>query len=274
MLRSLNRVFAIFRKKMAKADINLVKEIATKTLRNAGNYIKGGFKSKLYEEKLKGFSDFQTSVDINVEKEIFRHLSESFPDWGFLGEENIHEKRMSEYFWVLDPVCSTNNFVFGLPLVGTALGLIRQDEVIAAFIYLPIFDDLLWAIKGSGTFLNNKSVKVSKRARLKDSMILYDNQFYKSDKMIPNLIKLSDKCFTMRITGSAAYDMFCVATGLAEARIFHKTKYYDFFPASLLIEESGGCVTTFRGEKASLYDTEILASNGLIHDEILQIVNL
>lgn len=254
-------------------DTNLVKETAIKALKSTADCIREGFRNRLFGEKLKGISDFQTSVDINVEKEIHRHLSDAFPDWGFLGEEKIHENKKSEYFWILDPICSTNNFVFGLPLFGATLGLLKQKEVILALIYLPIFDNLLWAIKGGGTFFNGKPVGVSKRKKLKDAMILYDNQFYKSDKMIQNLVRLHDKCFTMRITGSAAYDMFSVATGLAEARIFHKTKFYDFLPASLLIEESGGCVTNFKGQKVSISDTEVLASNGAVHSEILKIIS-
>ena len=257
---------------MEKPDINLVKETAAEALRSTADYVKEGFENKRFGERLKGVSDFQTSVDISVEKEIHQQLSKAFPDWGFVGEENICENKKSEYSWILDPICSTNNFVFGLPLFGTALGLLKNKEVILSFVYLPVFDNLLWAIKGKGAYLNDKPAHVSGRKRLKEAMVLYDNQFYKSDRMLSNLIKLHDKCFTMRITGSAAYDMFSVATGLAEARIFHKTKHYDFFPASLLIEESGGRITNFKGQKVSLFDTEVLASNESVHEEILKII--
>jgi len=254
-------------------NIDLVKKKATQALKGTADFIKNRFEGKIFEERLKGFSDYQTNVDIEVEKQIHRDLSATFPDWGFLGEEDIYENTKSQYVWILDPICSTNNFVFGLPLFGTALGLMKENDIILSFIYLPLFDNLLWAMKGSGAFLNDKPICVSKRNNLKDALVLYDNQFYKSDKMITNLIKLSDKCFTMRITGSAAYDMFSVAIGVAEARIFHKTKYYDFFQASLLIEESGGCITNFKGEKVTISDTEVLASNGYVHNDILKIIN-
>lgn len=255
-------------------DLKVVKNIVTDLLKSTSNNIRKAFyKDIAYKERLKGVNDFQTFVDINVEEVIFQKLSDAFPEWGFMGEEYIKENETHEYLWILDPICSTNNFVFGIPLFGTALGLLRNGEVIFAIIYLPIFNDLLWAIKDEGTFLNDRQIGVSKREKLKEAMILYDNQFYKSEKMLPNLLKLSDKCFTMRITGSAAYDMFSVASGLADARIFHKTKCYDFFPASLLIEESGGRITNFDGKKVSINDVEVLASNGAIHNEILEIIN-
>lgn len=255
-------------------NLDSVKDIATEALLSAADRAKKGFfKDTIVHKQLKGYCDYRTSVDVAVEESVHKQLSKSFPEWGFLGEENIKERDKNKYLWILDPLCSTNNFVFGLPLFGCTLGLLKDGEVVLALIYLPVFDDLLYATKGGGTFLNNKSVHVSDRKRLKDSMILYDNQFHKTDKMISTLSKLSDKCFTIRITGSAAYDMFSIATGIAEGRIFHKTKFYDFLPASLLVEESGGRVTNFRGEKVSIYDYEVLVSNGAVHDELLKIIH-
>jgi len=254
---------------MKTVDLDAVKERVVEILRESASSLRREFQEKEYERRLKGVSDYQTSADTGLEIEISGRLAALYPEWGFSGEEGTEKAGTGEYRWLLDPICSSNNFVFGLPLFGTSLGLLRGEEVVLAVIYLPVLNRIIGAVKGKGSSLDGRPARVSRRDSLGEALLLYDNQFYRSERMLPNLVKLSSKCFTMRITGSAAYDMFLVAAGRADARIFHHTKIYDFLPASLLVEESGGKVTDFQGEPVGPGTTAVVASNGLIHEELL-----
>jgi len=247
-----------------------IKEVAIEAAKEAGKILVDGFKNSGY--RLKKERDYVTDADMASEKKIIEIIKKNFPDHSILGEENGLEDNKSEYLWIIDPLCSTNNFVFGLPLFGLAIALTFKKKTIFGLIYLPLLDKMVWAEKDKGAFLNDKKMGVSIRNKLSGAIVLYDNQFQKSEIMLPNFNLLVKPTFTLRILGSAAADLCFISEGLADARIFNNTKVCDFAAGALIIEEAGGRVTNFKGEPWSLEDKKIIASNGLIHDELLNII--
>ena len=246
-------------------------EDAIRAITKAGKLLKEDFYTMEFAV-LKSRKDFITKFDLESEELILKIIKKSFPEHNIISEESGFEDNGSDYTWIIDPLCSTNNFVYGLFLYGIAIALVFKSKPLLGTIYIPELDYLLTAEKGKGAFLNNKRLYVSTRKKLEEALILYDNQFYRDKRMYTNLLKIINKALTVRILGSAAFDLSLVALGKADARIFHKTKPCDFVAGALIIEEAGGKVTNFSGKKWSLKDTSIVASNGRIHNQILQVL--
>jgi len=232
-------------------------------------------------EKKKGISgsekspkEFVTNCDLASEKAIMDILKRNYPDSSILSEE-AGEIKGNGLMWIIDPIDGTHNFMFGLPMYGISIAAyqMEQNKIIAGVIYLPEFDAMYAALLGGGAFLNDKGISVSKRENLTDCMVAYDNQFHKHKAMLINLGKLAPSCFTVRIFGSAVCDLAHVAEGVLDARVFHNTKLVDFAAGSLIVREAGGKVTNFKGEDVNLKTTDVVASNGKIHEQLCALLN-
>lgn len=245
--------------------------IAVEAIKKAGKLLSDSSNKKGIIS-LKSERDFITQLDLNSEREILKIIKKKYPGHNFLSEEAGFDGNNSNYTWIIDPLCSTNNFVFGLSLYGIAIALLFGGEPLLSVIYLPESDYLLTAEKGKGAFLNDKRISVSRTEKLNEALILYDNQFHKDERMYINFSKITKDAFTVRILGSAAFDLCLVAMGIADSRIFHKAKPCDFVAGGLIVEEAGGKVTNFRGERFSINDSSIVASNGIFHNQILEIL--
>lgn len=246
-------------------------QIAIDAIKKAGELLRHFFP---FQQRaiLKSERDFVTPLDLASEKIITREIKKKYPGHNIFSEESGLIDHGSDYTWIIDPLCSSNNFVYGLELYGITISLIFEKRPLFGVIYLPQTDSLLTAELNKGAFRNGNRIHVSKRKMLREALILYDNQFYKDERMYRNFLKIVKKSFTIRILGSAAFDLSMVSIGKADVRIFHKTKPCDFLAGALIIEEAGGKVTNFEGEKYSEQDTMIIASNGKIHREILRII--
>jgi myo-inositol-1(or 4)-monophosphatase len=246
-------------------------EVAVAAVKKAGCLLKRNL-GRINTPSLKSYKDFVTRLDLVSEQTILSFLSRHFPEYNFVSEEAGIKDNHSRYTWIIDPLCSTNNFVFGLPFYGLSTALLLKGRPILGVIYIPQLNYLFTAQKNKGAYLNGKRIRVSLRKNLREAMILYDNQFYKDKAMYRNLRHLINASFTVRILGSAAFDLGLVAAGKADARIFHKTKPCDFMAGGLIVEEAGGCVTNFQGARFSLRDSAIVASNKFIHRQILRLL--
>ena len=238
----------------------------------AGALLRDIFRSRAREHRLKGERDFITRADLQSEKIILDVITVHFPHHSFFAEEAGQQGRGSKYCWIVDPLCSTNNFVFGLPMYGIAVALTRGDEFLYGVIHVPEFDATVVAERSRGAFLGGKRIHVASQKSLSDTLVMYDNQFHRATRIPENLLQIWPKVFTVRISGSAAYDNFLVATGVAAARIFHATKLVDFAAAAVIVEEAGGRVTDFEGNPVTRESTSVLVSNGQIHRELLTLL--
>ena len=238
----------------------------------AGGLLKKSFSFQAPAE-LKAERDFLTGLDLESERIITKRIIDKYPEHNIFSEESGVIDNKADYTWIIDPLCSTNNFVYGIPLYGIAVALVLEGKVILGVICLPEFDQIIWAESGKGAYLNGKKIQVSKRQNLGQALVLYDNQFHKDPRMGDNFSKFTEAALTVRILGSAAYDAALVAMGRVEARIFHKTKIFDFAAASLIVEEAGGQATNFKGEPVELTDSSVVISNRKVHEQILGVLN-
>ncbi|MCK4793203.1 MAG: inositol monophosphatase [Desulfobacteraceae bacterium] len=215
--------------------------------------------------------DLVTDCDIASEKAIISVLQKAFPGSAFHSEECGYQEGEG-WLWIIDPIDGTHNFIFGLSYYGISIAGIREGRFIVGLIYFPETKDCFFAYKNKGAYMNGKKIGVSSREKLEQSMIAYDNQFHNSPLMLKNLKPVVDSCFTIRILGSAAMDLCKVADGTLDARILHKPKLVDLAAGIIIVEEAGGRVTDIKGENVMLTTTSIVASNGLIHQSLLNIL--
>jgi len=180
---------------------------------------------------------------------------------------------VEDYCWIVDPLDGSHNFIAGLPAFGVSIALVKNGQSIAGVIYLPFYDLLYSAIKDHGAYMNGQKICVSTNDNLEKSMITYDNMFHSDINIIKRFEKITDRSFTVRITGSAIYDFTLIASGKIDLRIWNNTKTYDFAAGALIAEEAGGKITDFKGNPITLKTKNIIASNGLVHNEIIDIIN-
>ena len=224
----------------------------------------------------KGDVDLVTQADGRSERAIVARLQKYFPDHAVAAEEGTgRDTASSEFRWHVDPLDGTTNFAHGYPCFSVSIALAQRDTLLAAVVCNPIYHELFAAGLGEGATLNGKRIRVSKNATITTSLLctgfpVHDRQ------SSPNLQFYGD--FTMRShgvrrDGSAALDLACVAAGRFDGFWEFGLKPWDTAAGVLLIEEAGGKVTDFAGQPYCLGGPMILATNGLIHEEMRAVAN-
>jgi len=221
----------------------------------------------------KSTKDFVSNVDLECQNISYELLQKDF-QYEILSEEKKTQDEIgTELFWIIDPVDGTHNYISGLPNFGVSIALATKKEFLLGVIYLPYFDEMYYAVKNQGAFMNDEKIHVSKNNDLEKSMITFDNQFYLNKKSFDVYKKIVDSCFTTRILGSAVYDFCLIASGKVDARIWNNTKVFDFAAGITIVNEAGGSVTDFNGNEINLDTHDILASNSFVHQELLTVIN-
>lgn len=241
-------------------------------LRKQGHYFRNRTDFSI-EEKSK--ANYVTTIDKEIEENIKGELAVSFPEVDFVGEEES-TNTMSNLFWLLDPIDGTQNFIKAQYPSMISLALVANKEVIFAAIYDPYFDKIYHAYKGKGAFCEDKQIYVSKTP-MKRAIIMYGTAPYNrdySEKTFALARKLFEQGNDIRRSGSACYDLVQVASGKADAYTELLVHSWDFAAGYLLVLEAGGKVSDINGDSLStikIGTTSILASNGIIHDELVNI---
>jgi myo-inositol-1(or 4)-monophosphatase len=252
---------------------------ATEIAREAGARLKEFFAAGV-ETEYKGDVDLVTVADRTVEKLIRLRLGEAFPEHGIYGEEGTRERLEGEYRWYVDPLDGTTNFAHGFPQFCVSMGLERRPAgtesesdgtLVAGVIYDPMRDELFTAERGGGAWLNGRPMKVSRTPVLAESLIAtgFPSRKRHASPNIHFYHEFTLRSHGVRRAGSAALDLAYVAAGRMEAFWEFKLNPWDTAAGILLVTEAGGKVTGFADEQYKLDSREILASNGLIHDELL-----
>ncbi len=249
------------------------KEIAVNAALKAGKIAMDYYqKPKTIEHK--GIVDLVTAADKLSEKKIISEIKKEFPDHGFMGEEGEAIESGSDYKWIIDPIDGTTNFAHNIPFFCVSIALQKKDEIILGVILNPVTNDLYVAEKGRGATLNNKKIKVSDTEKLIDSVVVFGFPYVgeeKIRKIIDSQHKLHGKIQAGRRFGAAALDLCYVASGLAEGFYEYSLKQWDVAAGSLILREAGGKITDFKGERKEIA-TDIIASNGKIHEQLLEII--
>jgi len=223
--------------------------------------------------------DFVTEVDTNSQRIIVDELAKQFPTDKILAEEeDLTETNISEgWSWIIDPLDGTTNYTHGFPMFSVSIGIYHNLLPQAGVIYLPVLNEAFTAIKGNGAFLNGKQIHVSSNSELKTCMLStgfpYDKATSK-DNNVDHFISILKETHAVRRVGSAAIDLAFVACGRYDGYWELKLKPWDVSAGALLITEAGGIITNFPENKKSfdIFNSHILATNGKIHDHIIQIL--
>ena len=235
-------------------------------------YYQGEFKISNKES----INDLVTEADHAAEKAIFEVIQQAYPDHFILSEETGEIKSNSEYKWIIDPIDGTINFANGIPICCVSIGLEKDGEMILGAVFAPIINELFIAEKGMGATLNGKKIKVSYKTEVMRSCLVTGFPYTYLDS--PNgpiqvFEKLVRQGIPVRRLGSAAIDLCWVAAGRFDGFYEHKLQAWDSAAGFLMVNEAGGTVTDFKGNPYSPYQPHIIATNGLIHEELRQVVN-
>jgi myo-inositol-1(or 4)-monophosphatase len=219
----------------------------------------------------KGDADLVTEADRAAERLITERIVALWPDHDLMGEEGARREQGSDYKWYVDPLDGTTNFAHGFPVFCVSLGLTRKGKHIAGVIFDPTRNELFAAERGSGAFLNGSAIHVSKTRRLVESLVATGFPSHKRHKN-PNIHyyhQITLRSHGVRRAGSAALDLCSVASGRVDGFWEFNLNPWDTAAGVLLVEEAGGIVTDMRGGPFDIASQEVLASNKLIHKELL-----
>ena len=224
--------------------------------------------------KEKGVYDFVTAVDEAVQRYIQTELQNLYPEIQFLGEESSKANvDLNKPAWVLDPVDGTTNLIHDYKNSAISLALIDHREVIAGIIYDPYLDEMYFAKKEKGSFLNGIEIHVSDAKTMNESLIAIGlSPYYKSEAAanFQTFEKIYMDCQDLRSTGSAALDLAHIACGRIEAYLEKKLKIWDYAAGTLLVREAGGKVLDYEGNHRTMeLIGDVVAGNGVIADEIV-----
>ena len=239
--------------------------------REAGELLMGYFARRVAIE-YKGDADLVTAADRASEALIIDRLQARFPRHDVMGEEGARRETGSEYKWYVDPLDGTTNFAHGFPVFCISMGLEHKGQLIAGVVYDPTRGEMFAAEKGGGAYLNQRRIHVSKTAKLPESLLATGFPSHKRHKN-PNIHfyhQITLRSHGVRRAGSAALDLACVASGRFDGFWEFNLNPWDLAAGVLLVEEAGGQVTGFQGQPFRVADRDVLATNGLIHADLLR----
>ncbi len=232
---------------------------------------------RVKEISYKGRINIVTDVDKSAEAMIIRILNRAFPEHSILSEESAPRDTASPYRWIIDPLDGTTNFAHAFPFFCVSIALEKDDRVILGVVYDPMRDELFVAEDKKGAYLNKKRVAVSGTRRLSGGFLAtgfaYGIQRVRNTN-IRNFKNFLMRAMAIRRAGAAALDMCYVACGRFDGFWEMDLKPWDSAAAYLIVKEAGGKITEFNGSKFTPYSKEILATNGLIHKDMIRVLSL
>lgn len=219
-----------------------------------------------------GINNLVTEADHAAEKAIIDVIHQAHPDHFILSEETGSIATESPYKWIIDPIDGTVNFSVGIPLCCVSIALEHEGQMILGAVYNPFMDELFFAQRGAGAYLNGQRIHVSRKDQVIKSCLVTGFPYTYLD--MPNgplevFSRLVRQGIPVRRLGSAAIDLCWVAAGRFDGFYEHKLQAWDSAAGFLIVEEAGGRVTDHKGEPYSPYQPGLLATNGAIHEELL-----
>ncbi len=226
----------------------------------------------------KSHNDFVTEVDKAAEQAIIDIIREAYPGHGILAEESGRTQgaKHSDFVWIIDPLDGTTNFIHGFPVYAVSIALAWRGQVQQAVVYDPTRNDLFYASRGKGAYLNDRRIRVSKRTRMLEALIGTGFPFRKGDNFQAYLAMMGEvmqRTAGLRRPGAAALDLAYVAAGFTDGFFETGLSPWDVAAGSLLVTEAGGLVGNFTGEPEFLEHKECLAGNPRIYGQLVPILH-
>lgn len=249
-------------------------DVAISAARTAGQ-IQKDHTNRIARIEYKGDINPVTEVDLLCEQEIIKQIRGHFPDHEILAEESGQSSQKNAWRWVIDPLDGTVNYAHGYPCYCVSIALERDGQVQVGVIYNPNLDELFVAERGKGATLNGEPIRVSTIDTLLRSMLVTGFAYNIAETEHNNLdhfANFSGECQAVRRPGSAAMDLCYVACGRFEGFWELNLHPWDYAAGWLLLEEAGGRVTRFDGEPFTMGDREILATNAVVHDQMIEVL--
>jgi myo-inositol-1(or 4)-monophosphatase len=270
-------------RKVTKFSISYIQEkekimlqIAIETALEAGKYLKENVGKILHIEHKGGHeTNLVTEIDKKVEEMIIGKIKKHFPNHDFLGEESGSAEIKSECRWIIDPLDGTVNYTHGLPIYSVSIGLEHEGKIVLGVVYDPSLDELFTAEKGKGAWLNKKRIQVTKTQKLIESLVVTGFSYAINKNPEPDLTHFRNfviESQAVRRLGSAALDLSYVACGRFDGFWEGTLNPWDIAAGVLLVMEAGGKWTDYRGVPSNVYNKQVLATNGLIHEQMMAVL--
>ena len=225
--------------------------------------------------EFKGLNDLVSYVDKTAEKHLVDNLSVLIPEAGFTTEEETINSMGEVYNWIIDPLDGTTNFIHGVPTYSISIALYEYDQPVLGVVYEINRGEMFYTYKGGKAYLNHKEISVSPCNKLEGGLLATGFPYYDFEKQAQYLKLFAEvmrKCHGIRRIGSAAVDLAYVACGRFEAFFEYNLNSWDIAAGAYLVQQAGGRVMNFKGGPEFTQTREILATNGLIDQELLEII--
>ncbi|MGC8658184.1 MAG: inositol monophosphatase family protein [Desulfomonilaceae bacterium] len=256
--------------------IEFMKDLASDAGSILSSYFRGNFNIESKGDDPDSI-DIVTDADKASERFIMDQIRKTFPAHDILTEETKTETTGSKFLWVIDPLDGTVNFAHAYPQFAVSIALMENNVIKAGVVFDPVRDEMFWASQGEGAFLNGTRIFVTRRKDLNRCVVGTGFPYDKVNSTINNLkefCNITIKVQGIRRAGSAALDLAWVACGRLDGFWELKLKPWDFAAGTLLVQEATGTVTDRQGGPMELWSPSIVATNTLIHEELLRILAL
>ena len=253
---------------MYNRELNIARQAAEE----AGKCLIRQF-GKTHQISKKGEIDLVTEADLQSEQTILEIIESSFPDDSILAEETGKQSNMKERTWIIDPLDGTTNFAHGFPFFAVSIALLVEGEIVLGVVYNPCLKEHFEAVRGHGSSLNDKIITVSENRELNNSLMATGfpyNIREDTEQVLSFLKKILIRAQGVRRAGAAAIDLCYVAAGRLDGFWEQGLKPWDTAAGSLIIQESGGIVSDFKGKPYNPFQKNIAASNPHIYHELIQ----
>lgn len=273
---------------LPESELQSILDIATTAAKKAGEIIVQNSSGADVTKTKANSKDLLTMIDPMCEKIIKETVLAAFPTHDFLGEEDVPAgkeasaaaldaklKTDKDYLWIVDPIDGTSNFVHGMPLCMPSVACAYKGEVVVGVIFDPHRDELFTAMKGNGAQMNGKSINVGKQNTISDAIVAMGSPPGEEslNMSLVGIKALMPKVRTIRMLGSAALMLAWVANGRLTCYWEYDLSSWDIAAGALIIKEAGGQFTDLEGTDFDIKNRKICASNGLVHQEILEVLN-
>ncbi len=255
---------------------DLLKNTLLRAVHAGADLLQHYFEGTFEIQSKDSLNNLVTEVDKKAEEAIIEVIRAEFPEHFILSEEAGEMSTGSEYKWIIDPIDGTVNFAHGIPICCISIGLEHNGVMKLGVVFNPFMNELFFAERGKGAFLNNRPLKVSNNDQL-ESACLVTGFPYRWVEVHMDPISVFERFIRMglpvRRLGSAAIDLCWVAAGRFDGFWEYNLNPWDIAAGYLIIEEAGGRISNFNGDPYSVYDKQTLATNGKIHEDMLKIIN-
>ena len=241
-------------------------QVAAEAAKAAGQVLLTNFHSSK-KTKSKGRGDLVSEVDFLSQETILKLLRHEYPDFGVVSEETDSPITVSGYTWIVDPLDGTNNYVFGIPFFCINVTLVKDSEILTGVTYDPNRDELFYARKGEGAYLNDRRIHVSDKVSLETSLIGLDLGYdtVRGQESLDIITELWPNVHAVRLMGSASLGLAYVACGRIDLYLHRFIFPWDIASGILLVVEAGGIINDWQGNPATFESRGVIAANKILN---------